>query len=95
VTGGLDLYHPHREGVTRYLDHVQDAEELVIPTYIGGERLVPDPSLEEMRRRRVDDLDRLDPGVRRLVNPHVYHVSLTASVKHLQGELIAQARRPV
>jgi len=31
--------------------------------------------------------------VRRLVNPHVYHVSLTKKVKQLQGEMIARERR--
>ncbi|MEA2011411.1 MAG: hypothetical protein U9N78_11960, partial [Actinomycetota bacterium] len=38
------------------------------------------------------DLHRLDPGVRRLVNPHVYHVSLTEQVKQLQGDLIERER---
>jgi nicotinate phosphoribosyltransferase len=48
--------------------------------------------LEEMRQRRLDDLERLDPGVRRLVNPHIYHVSLTADMKRLQTDLIEQLR---
>ncbi|MCL1694102.1 MAG: nicotinate phosphoribosyltransferase, partial [Actinomycetia bacterium] len=55
-----------------------------------GERVGGVPSLAEMRQRRLDDLHRLDPGVRRLVNPHFYHVSLTSRVKQLQGELIAR-----
>jgi nicotinate phosphoribosyltransferase len=41
-----------------------------------------------LRLRRRDDLDRLDPGVRRLVNPHIYHVSLTRAVKDLQTSLV-------
>jgi nicotinate phosphoribosyltransferase len=45
-----------------------------------------------MRAWRTADLARLDPGVRRLVNPHVYHVSLTARVKELQRRLVAEAR---
>ncbi|MEZ5215317.1 MAG: hypothetical protein R2715_01695 [Ilumatobacteraceae bacterium] len=32
-------------------------------------------SLDELRERCRADVDRLDPGVRRLVNPHVYHVA--------------------
>jgi nicotinate phosphoribosyltransferase len=43
-----------------------------------------------LRSRRAADLERLDPGVRRLVNPHIYHVSLTRSMKDLQLELIAE-----
>jgi hypothetical protein len=31
---------------------------------------------------------RLDPGVRRLVNPHIYHVSLTERLFALKEELL-------
>ncbi|MEN8235845.1 MAG: nicotinate phosphoribosyltransferase [Actinomycetota bacterium] len=89
---GLDLFHPHRQGVMRHLEAVGDAEELVLAAYREGERIGEQPSLDEMRQRRIDDLHRLDPGVRRLVNPHVYHVSLSAKVKGLQRGLIEQAR---
>jgi len=92
--GSLELYHPHREGIARHLSGIRDVEELVVPVYGGGARTDPSPSLEEMRERRRLDLERLDTGVRRLVNPHVYHVSLTKKVKQLQGEMIARERRP-
>ena len=45
-----------------------------------------------MRERRVADLESLDVGVRRLVNPHIYHVSLTEQMKALQLNLIAEAK---
>ena len=38
------------------------------------------------------DLDRLDPGVRRLLNPHIYHVSLTPGYGKSKQHLIATAR---
>ncbi len=88
----LELYHPHREGVMRRLDDPISAEELLVPVYVEGKRLDGSPSLEAMQAWRTADLARLDPGVRRLVNPHVYHVSLTAGVKDLQRELVARAR---
>ena len=47
--------------------------------------------LRQARERRQHDLDRLHPGVRRLVNPHIYHVSLTAAMKHRQRELVRAA----
>jgi nicotinate phosphoribosyltransferase len=55
-----------------------------------GQRLVDVPSLEEMRRVREADVDCLDPGVRRLMNPHIYHVSLTDRLYRLKQELIAE-----
>jgi nicotinate phosphoribosyltransferase len=34
----------------------------------------------------------LDPGIRRLVNPHIYHVSLSQELWELKQNLIAEAR---
>ncbi len=90
----LVLHHPHREGITRTLapESIGGVEELLIPVLTHGKRLDGEPSLDEMRKRRITDLERLDPGVRRLVNPHRYHVSLTTRMKALQRELVEQAR---
>lgn len=90
--GEIDLHHPHREGIVRRLEDVASVEELLVPVYDQGTRLDGSPSLEAMRAWRAADLARLDPGVKRLVNPHVYHVSLTSRVKDLQRELVARAR---
>jgi len=92
MRGAIDLYHPHREGIVRSLTDVASVEELLVPVYHEGMRLDGSPSLDEMRAWRVADLARLDPGVRRLVNPHVYHVSLTRQVRDLQRRLVAEAR---
>ena len=88
----IDLYHPHREGVVRSLSDVASAEELLVPAYAEQKRHDGSPGLDELRAWRTADLARLDSGVRRLVNPHVYHVSLTAKVKELQRRLVAEAR---
>jgi nicotinate phosphoribosyltransferase len=88
----LVLYHPHRQGVSRTLEvgEVGSVEPLLVPAdSSGGDDAA---SLAEMRTRRVEDLERLDPGVRRLVNPHVYHVSVTEGMKTLQQRLIAEAK---
>ncbi|MCH8876787.1 MAG: hypothetical protein IIA89_08170 [Chloroflexi bacterium] len=38
------------------------------------------------------DIERLDAGVLRLVNPHVYHVSLSEELWRLKPDLIRRAR---
>jgi nicotinate phosphoribosyltransferase len=38
-------------------------------------------------------VEALDPGVRRLVNPHIYHVSLSQKLWDLKQALIDEARR--
>jgi len=90
-TGGpLVLHHPYRNGVHRVLEQVdvERVEPLHIPVFSGGRRVGEAATIDEMRQRRLDDLERLDPGVRRLVNPHIYHVSLTDQMKRLQSDLI-------
>ena len=89
----LVLHHPHREGITRTLapEAIGGVEELLNPVLDHGSRLDGAPSLDEMRKRRSTDLQSLDPGVRRLVNPHRYHVSLTTRMKDLQRRLVAEA----
>ncbi|GMR02306.1 MAG: nicotinate phosphoribosyltransferase [Acidimicrobiia bacterium] len=90
----LRVHHPHQARVTRELgpSDTSEIEQLLETVYADGSRLDGSPDLAELRRRRLADLDRLDVGVRRLINPHRYHVSVTEAVKDLQGRLIAQAR---
>ena len=44
-----------------------------------------------MRKARVNDVERLDVGVRRLLNPHIYHVSLTNRLWRLKQDLVNSA----
>jgi nicotinate phosphoribosyltransferase len=88
------LHHPHREGVHRKIDRAEitKVEDLLIEVFRDGRRSSPTAGLDSMRARRIADLDSLDVGVRRLINPHIYHVSLTEQMKQLQVELIEEAR---
>ena len=85
----IELFHPHRE-VHRTLEisELSDSEDLLGLMFSDGRRMDGSPDLDTMRKRRRSDLDRLDSGVRRLVNPHIYHVSLTGRVKQLQQDLV-------
>jgi nicotinate phosphoribosyltransferase len=53
------------------------------------------PDVEAIRAVRQADTDRLDPGVKRLMNPHIYHVSLTEKMWQLKQKLIASMRGAV
>jgi nicotinate phosphoribosyltransferase len=92
VMDTIVLRHPHREGVARTLrsSQIASVEELLAPVFRGSS--LGAAAVEEMRARRRADVALLDPGVRRLVNPHVYHVSLTEKMKELQLRLIDEAR---
>ncbi len=87
----LTLHHPSSHSKFRTLKQAELSliEPLFVDVLEEG-RLVYDlPDIESMRHQRNMDLDRLDPGVRRMMNPHIYHVSLTQRLWVLKHELIA------
>ncbi len=90
----LELRHPVEPGTHRRLhaDQITEIEPLLADVVRDGVRVAPHADLETLRARRHRDIDRLDPGVRRLVNPHRYHVSLTPGLWDLKQDLIRQAR---
>jgi nicotinate phosphoribosyltransferase len=89
----LSLRHPVDGSKHRVLGRadVPEMEPLLEEVMREGKLVRPLPSLEEIRERRRSDLERLDPGVKRLVNPHVYHVSLTERLWQRKQELIEVA----
>ena len=93
----LHLHHPVKQNVLRTLDRddLSAVEPLLAESKRAGspqgEPGFLDPSLDDVRSRRDADLARLNSGVRRLVNPHRYHVSLTRRLWDLKQELIRSA----
>ncbi len=88
----LILRHPTLISMHRSLrkEEIEEIEPLLVDVYRDGQQVYTSPSIEEMRAQRQRDLRKLDPGVRRLVNPHIYHVSLTKKLWDLKQELIHQ-----
>ncbi|RMF26537.1 MAG: nicotinate phosphoribosyltransferase [Chloroflexi bacterium] len=89
----LVLRHPsdHTKHRTLHREEIAEIEPLLVPILEEGRLVYEFPSLEAIRQQRQADVERLDPGVRRLVNPHVYHVSLTERLWTLKQRLIASA----
>jgi nicotinate phosphoribosyltransferase len=87
------LHHPVTYGRFRSLpvSNVSQAESLLVEVLREGRLVYELPSMEEMRAARDADLRRLDPGVKRLMNPHIYHVSLSDQLWNLKQKLIAEA----
>lgn len=88
------LQHPSDHTRFRRLarHEVTEIEPLLVDVLREGRLVRELPELHEIRRRRQADVKRLDPGVRRLVTPHIYHVSLSQRLWELKQELIRQAK---
>lgn len=66
--------------------------DMLVPVFRGGTLVYAPPSLVESRQRGIVELGRIHPGIKRLVNPHVYPVGLEKSLHERRTELILEAR---
>ena len=83
---GLWGFHPTDEHAKKQYTGIARAEPLLGPVLSGGRVCVDLPTLPALRERVREQLERMHPTMRRLLNPHVYKVSLGPRLK-------AEARR--
>lgn len=86
----IKLCHPNDRGKQRVLTktEISKIENLHIPIIKSGNVVYNFPTIEGIRKIRDDDIDHLDSGVKRIVNPHLYHVSLSEKLWDLKNDLI-------
>lgn len=90
----LELRHPTMATKRRTLSQaeIDHIEKLLIPVIQNGKIVAERPEINEIRDTREKDINALDPGVRRIMNPHTYHVSLSKKLWDLKQSLIKNAR---
>ncbi len=89
----LEAFHPVDLDKKRIFSkkEISSYESLLVQVTDQGHCCYAWPQIEEIRKRRQQDLEKLDEGVKRLINPHLYHVSLSEKLADLKKELIAKA----
>jgi len=90
----LELCHPTMATKRRLLakNEIDHVEKMLVPVILDGNRVHETPSIPEMQALCQSDLEYLDPGVMRIMNPHIYHVSLSKKLWDLKQSLIKKAR---
>ncbi|HET89544.1 MAG TPA: nicotinate phosphoribosyltransferase [Chloroflexi bacterium] len=90
----LVLRHPTDHTAYRVFTQreLEEIEPLLVDVLRDGAWVYDVPTIAEMRERRQADLESLDPGVRRIMHPHIYHVSLTQRLWDLKQSLIESLR---
>lgn len=91
------LHHPidqtkHRRLACSEISKVETLHETILDQ---GKLVYEFPSLEDIRQTRQKDIQLLHSGVRRLMNPHGYHVSLTDKLWKLKEELIFEYKNGI
>ncbi|MBI3159956.1 MAG: nicotinate phosphoribosyltransferase [Chloroflexi bacterium] len=89
----ITLRDPNDEHKWRVVDAgaCSEVEELHVQVTRAGALCYEFPDIPALRRQRDADLERLDPGVKRLLIPHEYHVSVSARLWALKQELVQKA----
>jgi len=89
-TQKLILCHPVNSKLRRTIDQkeIKEIEPLLKQVFDKGKKVFEPENVETIRARRRQDLDKLDAGVKRLVNPHIYHVSLSETLWEMKQDLI-------
>lgn len=64
------------------------ARELLVPIFINGELVYDVPSIDEVRKYCLAELDTLWDEVKRFDNPHRYYVDLSEKLWNIKAELI-------
>ena len=98
-----DLEHAPKEDTSTMIDPMDFTkqrklsnglvyEDLLIPIMKEGKLVYDLPSLESIRQRVREQLPRFHEGIKRFVNPHVYHVGLEKGLYEFKTNLILELR---
>jgi nicotinate phosphoribosyltransferase len=82
------FWHPSADYRHFYHETGDSAEALLKPWIKNGKPSAPLPSLAEIRARAAENLESLDSTYKRLLNPHIYKVSVSSRLRDLKLELI-------
>jgi nicotinate phosphoribosyltransferase len=82
------FWHPSADYRHFYHDIGGSVETLLKPRLIKGKPAGSLPSLKEIRTHMAGELDSLDSSYTRLLNPHIYKVSISSRLRDMKLELI-------
>jgi nicotinate phosphoribosyltransferase len=84
----VKFYHPSGDYRKFRLDNYDRFEPLLQQHMVGGKRVVPSPLLSEIRERTLSNLRCLDETYTRIINPHIYKVSVSKGLRVLKQEFL-------
>ena len=82
------FYHPAGDYRKFSLKSWSRAEPLLVRFMADGRRVADQAPLASIRERTLANLDRLDETYTRIINPHIYKVSVSRSLRELKREFL-------
>lgn len=84
----VKFYHPSGDYRKFRLDNYERFEPLLQQHIVGGKRVIPSPPLSQIRERTLSNLRCLDETYTRIINPHIYKVSVSKGLRVLKQEFL-------
>ncbi|QMU99390.1 nicotinate phosphoribosyltransferase [Borrelia sp. A-FGy1] len=89
----LTIYHPLQENMFKEIKTYENFEFLINTSFeINKMNQISEISLEHLRHRAQNDLNQIDHTYKRIINPHIYKVSITENLKNLRNKLIKESK---
>lgn len=88
----ITFNHPNIDYARFSLDTYGEVRKLLQPVMKAGKKLAASASLDRLQQRTRRELASLDSTYKRLINPHIYKVSLSDRLKQLKRDMIRQHR---
>jgi len=80
--------HPNIEFSYFELTNYAYASKLLQPVLVNGKKVIAHSSLFDIQKYALNELKKLDKTYKRLLNPHIYKISLSDKLKRLKHDLI-------
>ncbi len=88
TTKPVTFHHPVSEVQRFTLQPCEEVRPLIEPVMKGGKRLQERQALTKLRARMISELSRFDGTYKRIINPHIYKVSLSGELKSLKNSML-------
>lgn len=82
------FYHPMYPNTHFTLNRYKTAKPLLHKKMTDGRICVDSPKLADIRAYALQEMDSFDPTYKRIINPHIYKVSLSTALKNLKYRMI-------
>jgi nicotinate phosphoribosyltransferase len=82
------FWHPAADYRHFYHEVLGSAEPMLKLRLENGNPCAPGPALEEIRAHLAEDLESLDSSHKRILNPHLYKISISTRIRNLKLDLI-------
>lgn len=83
----FNLYHPHYDKKFYTIKEYKKLVPLLKKVVKNGKVTHPMPSISVIQSKTKKELECLDSSYKRLLNPHIYKISLSAKLKNLKDKL--------